>query len=207
MPYKIEERDGEWLILKDTGKIVGRSKTKADAEASVRARLSGEFGDSVKEAKFIPPEAGDAPRKVKEILVAVYDSIRTAWVKEHPEDKDNDANKTSAAQQAWAAVKNAGWEKDVHGLWKLKEETFDAATNSFMGSTKTKSITWVSTADKMEAKSAPSMWYPNICVRVPDTFGFVVGAECEMVVKGIIESVVSTERGKSIRISVRSVGY
>jgi len=43
MPYKVVKRGGDrpWKILKH-GKVVGSSKTKADAEASIRARYSGE---------------------------------------------------------------------------------------------------------------------------------------------------------------------
>lgn len=66
---------------------------------------------------FIPPEAGDAPQAVKNILKAVYDKLRGDWVKAHPNDKENEGNKTSSSQQAWAAVKNAGWKKDKDGKW------------------------------------------------------------------------------------------
>ncbi len=48
MPYRIEHRKGQkrpWKIInKITGKVVGSSKTKAKAEASIRARLAGEHG-------------------------------------------------------------------------------------------------------------------------------------------------------------------
>lgn len=46
MPYSIVKRgNGErpWKIInKNTGKVVGTSKTKEDAKASVRARYMGE---------------------------------------------------------------------------------------------------------------------------------------------------------------------
>ncbi|MCB1033866.1 MAG: hypothetical protein KDD47_08550 [Acidobacteria bacterium] len=45
MPYKIEHRSGKrpWKIVRsDTGTVVGSSATKADAEASIRARMSAE---------------------------------------------------------------------------------------------------------------------------------------------------------------------
>lgn len=57
MPYDIEQRDGEWVILKDD-KVVGHSKSKKDAEASVRARLAGEFGP-VKEVWNIATQSFD----------------------------------------------------------------------------------------------------------------------------------------------------
>jgi len=44
MPYKIEKRSGGRpykIINKDTGKVVGSSKTKSDAQASIRARWAG----------------------------------------------------------------------------------------------------------------------------------------------------------------------
>jgi hypothetical protein len=47
MPYKIVKDGGGKpfkIINKSTGEQVGASKTKADAEASVSARLAGEHG-------------------------------------------------------------------------------------------------------------------------------------------------------------------
>ena len=47
MPYKIEERKGPKpfkIIRKTDGKVVGSSSSRADAKASVRARLAGEHG-------------------------------------------------------------------------------------------------------------------------------------------------------------------
>lgn len=43
MPYRIEKRGSKYAIInKNTGKTVGKSTTKAKAEASVRARYAGE---------------------------------------------------------------------------------------------------------------------------------------------------------------------
>lgn len=45
MPWHVEKRSGEkpWKIVKDaTGKVVGSSETKREAEASVRARYASE---------------------------------------------------------------------------------------------------------------------------------------------------------------------
>lgn len=45
MPYSVEKRSGAkpWKIINEnTGKVVGSSATKAQAQASVRARYAGE---------------------------------------------------------------------------------------------------------------------------------------------------------------------
>lgn len=44
MPYRIVKRSGKrpWKILDRAGRVVGTSKTKGAAEASVRARHAGE---------------------------------------------------------------------------------------------------------------------------------------------------------------------
>jgi hypothetical protein len=44
MPYRIEKRSGDkpYKIIKPSGEVVGSSKTRKDAEASIRARYSGE---------------------------------------------------------------------------------------------------------------------------------------------------------------------
>jgi hypothetical protein len=47
MPYKIKKGTGPRpykIINKDTGKQVGSSKSRKEAEASVRARLAAEHG-------------------------------------------------------------------------------------------------------------------------------------------------------------------
>ena len=54
MPYRIEHREGHtnsqgesapWVIInEDRNEIVGSSKSKEDAEASIRARLASEHG-------------------------------------------------------------------------------------------------------------------------------------------------------------------
>jgi len=66
---------------------------------------------------FEPPDSGDAPAGVKNILKSVYDSCRTEWIKNHPSDRENQNNKQSCASIAWAAVKKAGWQ-NVNGEWK-----------------------------------------------------------------------------------------
>lgn len=43
MPYQIKKQGRRWLIVrKADGKVVGRSYSRAKAEASVRARYAGE---------------------------------------------------------------------------------------------------------------------------------------------------------------------
>lgn len=43
MPYHVRKKGSYWLIVRDSGgKVVGKSKTKKNAEASIRARMSGE---------------------------------------------------------------------------------------------------------------------------------------------------------------------
>lgn len=44
MPYKIEQTGPDEFVIRnlDTGKVVGHSKTRKDAEASVRARYASE---------------------------------------------------------------------------------------------------------------------------------------------------------------------
>ena len=43
MPYSIRKANSGYdIIKKDTGKKVGHSKTRKDAEASIRARYAGE---------------------------------------------------------------------------------------------------------------------------------------------------------------------
>ena len=93
---------------------------------------SGVCYTSWREAKkdaeeFIPPESGDAPQEVKDILAAAYSSCRLKWTKDHPADKENQGNKTSCSQQAWGAVKNAGWNK-ISGKW-IKKDSIDLKTD------------------------------------------------------------------------------
>ena len=45
MPYTIRKSGNRFRIVrKDTGKVVGASSSRADAQASIRARLAGEHG-------------------------------------------------------------------------------------------------------------------------------------------------------------------
>ena len=77
---------------------------------------------------FVPPEAGDAPDEVKDILKKVYSSCRLDWTQEHPADKENTANKESCSRIAWSAVEKAGWTKDAEGKWTKKEVTLSLSS-------------------------------------------------------------------------------
>lgn len=45
MPYSVRKAGDRWAIVRKTdGKVVGRSDTKAQAQASVRARMAAEGG-------------------------------------------------------------------------------------------------------------------------------------------------------------------
>lgn len=71
--------------------------------------------------QFEPPESGDLPAAGKKILTSAYSSCRTAWIKDHPKDKENQGNKESCARIAWTAVKKAGYIKRG-GKWIKKED-------------------------------------------------------------------------------------
>jgi len=66
--------------------------------------------------KYEPPQAGDAPKAVKDILDEVYNDCR----KRHPgESKEW---KTRCSKIAWHAVKMAGWTKNKKtGKWEKKQ--------------------------------------------------------------------------------------
>ena len=71
----------------------------------------------ISEQVFEPPDSGDAPKEIKDILAVAYSSCRTKWVEKNPTDKENKANKTRCAKIAWGAVRNAGWKKNAKGIW------------------------------------------------------------------------------------------
>ena len=73
--------------------------------------------------EFEPPESGDAPEEVKSILASTYTSCRTTWVKDNPNDTENDTNKESCSKIAWSAVEKAGWKKDETGKWIKIEDS------------------------------------------------------------------------------------
>lgn len=58
---------------------------------------------------FESPAFGeDLSKKGIDILGSTYANCRAQWVKDHPDDKENKANKTSCSRIAWNAVNEAG---------------------------------------------------------------------------------------------------
>lgn len=110
IPYKVEKRGDKFVVVnKDTGKVMGTHPTRAVAVKQMRA-LYVHVPDAKESStieEFKPPEAGDAPARVKGILKKVYNTCRSEWVKEHPDDKENKANKQKCAKIAWSAAKKA----------------------------------------------------------------------------------------------------
>jgi len=48
MPYRIEHRGSEWVVIKkDTGKVKSHHTSKAKAEASIRASYAGEHKKTI----------------------------------------------------------------------------------------------------------------------------------------------------------------
>ena len=65
-----------------------------------------DLDEAEKRFGYEPPEAGDAPQAVKDILARVYATARKQY-----------SDKGKCAAIAWGAVKNAGWKKDANGKW------------------------------------------------------------------------------------------
>lgn len=122
---KGESRD-DWMKRCIPDLIKNENKTQEQAAG----QCGGMYDSWKKQGNFFePPESGDAPQGVKNILSATYNNCRQRWVDEHPKDRENQANKESCARIAWNAVKNAGW-RNVDGKWtksgKMSEsETYD----------------------------------------------------------------------------------
>ncbi len=54
MPYLVRKGTGARpykIVRRDTGEVVGTSKTRSDAEASIRARYWGEHGHTSRRAR------------------------------------------------------------------------------------------------------------------------------------------------------------
>jgi cation transport regulator ChaB len=123
--HKAGESRDDWMKRCVPYLIKNEDKTQEQATGQC-----GGMYDSWKEkhilfAKFKPPESGDAPEGVQNILESAYSSCRSAWVKDHPNDKENADNKESCAKQAWAAVKNAGWLETKEGWKKSHSDDFE----------------------------------------------------------------------------------
>jgi HK97 family phage prohead protease len=92
------------------------------SDESCAASAIKQANGAVKNERFEPPESGEAPAEVKEILKGAYNSCRTDWTKDHPDDRENADNKESCSKIAWAAVYKAGWSKDTDGNWNKRAE-------------------------------------------------------------------------------------
>jgi len=78
------------------------------------------------QGEWKPPEAGDAPQEVKDILKSAYESCRDKNPTETP------AAKAKCARIAWGAVENAGWKKDENDKWHKPKEAAKAAGGTEM---------------------------------------------------------------------------
>ena len=76
--------------------------------------------------QWTPPEAGDAPQEVKDILKKAYAAYRD----KHP--GENPATKTRGAKIAWTAVHNAGWSKNKDGKWTKSKEMATMKAKDFV---------------------------------------------------------------------------
>lgn len=107
-----------------SGDEAGMKKAKQKAYIQGAAATGGKMEEGFVLEQFEPPEAGDAPKGMKDMMKGVYNSCRMSWVKDHPDDKENEDNKESCSKQAWGAVKNAGWKKGKTGWTKRAKEAF-----------------------------------------------------------------------------------
>lgn len=95
---------------------------------------------SITRKGFESPQFDDSlSEKGQDILASTYASCRTQWVKDHPDDKENKANKESCSRIAWNAVKEAGLKKDnieelksvnLAGAMIMKPGTWEASTGT-----------------------------------------------------------------------------
>jgi cation transport regulator ChaB len=131
MPGHIKgESREDWMARCIPYLIEKENKTKEQAAGQCGGMYDSWKKANMSEAYFFePPESGDAPKGIKDILNATYNNCRQTWVDKHPKDRENQANKESCARIAWNAVKEAGW-KNINGEWtksgKMSEaETYD----------------------------------------------------------------------------------
>jgi cation transport regulator ChaB len=119
-----DEQKKKWVttansVLSDCMKKGGSEKECAGKAVRIANGVTGHeaLGDWQNYESFEPPESGDAPQEIKNILKSAYTSCRTSWVEDHPEDKENANNKTKCSKIAWGAVRKAGWSKSSDGKW------------------------------------------------------------------------------------------
>jgi cation transport regulator ChaB len=121
-----EKQAKQWARIANSvlERCLKKGGKEEDCAASAVKQANGVVGNNA----FVPPESGDAPKEVKEILDKIYTSCREKWVQDHPSDKENTANKTKCSQIAWGAVHRAGWQKDNDGKW-TKSGNYSAVIN------------------------------------------------------------------------------
>jgi cation transport regulator ChaB len=129
MPEHIKGESREDWMKRCIPIVIAEGKTSEQAAGQCGGMYDSWKKANMSEADFFePPESGDAPQGVKDILNSTYNNCRQTWVDEHPKDKENQANKESCARIAWNAVKNAGW-YNTNGKWtksgKMSEEEFE----------------------------------------------------------------------------------
>jgi cation transport regulator ChaB len=85
------------------------------------------------QGQWRPPEAGeDAPEGLQALLNKVYSSCRDAQAEEGG-DIEDPKRKAKCARVAWAAAKNAGWQKGADGKWtKAETSKEEERLNTFL---------------------------------------------------------------------------
>jgi len=104
---------------------------------------------------FVPPDSGNLPEAGKKILSKVYSECRNKWVADHPNDTENESNKTMCSQIAWTAVHNAGYKKNPKGEWGMtayQEFTFTIDFEFIPQESQLQIITSDNTQTKEDAK-------------------------------------------------------
>ena len=110
----IKKQGSEWCVFShQTGKNFGCYSSEEQAKkrlAQIHAFSS--YDEEIDE--YTPPESGEAPQGVKDILARVYADLRSGGMKD----------KTKASKIAWGAVHKAGWRK-INGKWVKRKESYE----------------------------------------------------------------------------------
>lgn len=119
----IQGKFGATKEMIDGEEVINVTNLKIPLLAMVTKHVRGVHGSSIETAiaerlelseveTFEPPQSGDAPQAVKDILDKTYTAARKKY-----------DDKSKCAKIAWGAVKKV-WEKDEDGKWKkIKEES------------------------------------------------------------------------------------
>jgi cation transport regulator ChaB len=115
IPIPGDKEDRDTFINRCMGDdVMNREYKERDQRYAV---CTSQWEKHSKSRNFEPPESGNLPAEGKKILSDTYNNCRANWVKEHPNDKENQANKESCSRIAWNAVKEAGYHKNKDGDW------------------------------------------------------------------------------------------